>query len=143
MSAQFARLVEAIRDGDDDTVESAVLALSQRNRLLAPLALVVGAFAMLFHGVKLLFTNWRLTLIQVLPAMWIWIAMVDLKAHVFHGKEFHPLYGLWLIPIVLAIASITAAGFFLNAVFAFAIAEPGVPRSGRLLPEPGHTGERC
>ena len=32
-----------------------------------------------------------------------------------------------LIPLVLAIAAITAAGFFLNAVFAFAIASPGRP----------------
>ena len=48
--------------------------------MACPLALAVGAFAMLFEGVKLLFTNWRLTLIQVLPAMWIWAAMYDLKA---------------------------------------------------------------
>ena len=63
-----------------------VLRLSRSRRWLAPLALAVGAFAMLFDGVKLLFTNWRLTLIQVLPAMWIWAAMFDLKAHVLHGK---------------------------------------------------------
>jgi len=56
---------------------------------LAPLALIVGAFAMLFDGVELLLTNWRLTLIQVLPAMWIWAAMLDLKAPVLHGKSFH------------------------------------------------------
>jgi hypothetical protein len=125
--AQFERLVAAIRTGDDDSVESLVLALSQRNRLLAPLALVVGAFVMLFQGVKLLVTNWRLTLVQVLPAMWIWAAMLDLKAHVLRGKHFHPLYGPLLIPIILAIATITALSFFLNAVFAFSIAKPGTP----------------
>ncbi len=124
---QIGRLVTAIRDGDEKMVESAVLALSQRSRWLAPLAMVVGAFAMLFQGVKLLFTNWRLTLVQVVPAMWIWAAMVDLKVHVFHGKEFHVLKGVWLIPIVLAIAAITAGSFFLNAVFAFAINKPGAP----------------
>ncbi|MGO8873744.1 MAG: hypothetical protein ACLQPH_20560 [Acidimicrobiales bacterium] len=128
VAAQIRRLVTAIRNGDEQMVEDAVLALSQRSRWLAPLALVVGAFAMLFQGVKLLFTNWRLTLVQILPAMWIWAAMLDLKAHVLHGKHFHPLYGFWLIPIVLAIAAITAGGFFLNAVFAFAIAKPGAPQ---------------
>jgi hypothetical protein len=30
----------------------------------------------------LLLTNWRLTLVQVLPTMWVWLAMCDLKAHV-------------------------------------------------------------
>jgi hypothetical protein len=127
VAAQFERLVSAIRTGDEDSVEGLVVALSQRNRLLAPLALVVGAFVMLFQGVKLLVTNWRLTLVQILPAMWIWAAMVDLKAHVFRGKHFHPLYGPLLIPIILAIATITALSFFLNAVFAFSIAKPGTP----------------
>jgi len=84
---------------------------------------------MLFDGVKLLLTNWRLTLIQVLPAMWIWAAMFDLKAHVLHGKSFLELRGPGVvIPLVLGVAVITAAAFYLNAVFAFAIIQPGRPR---------------
>jgi hypothetical protein len=126
--AQVGRLIRAIRDSDQAAVEQAVLQLSASRRLLAPLALAVGAFAMLAEGVKLLFSNWRLTLIQVLPAMWIWAAMIDLKAHVLHGKSFYVLRGPILIPIVLGIAAITAASFFLNAVFAFAIAGPGPPK---------------
>ncbi len=121
------RLIEAIRDGDESMVEKAILGLSQRSRWLAPLALVVGAFAMLFQGVKLLVTNWRLTLVQVLPAMWIWFAMLDIKLHVFRGKQFHVIRGPLLIPAILAVAAITAASFFLNAVFAFAISKPGKP----------------
>jgi hypothetical protein len=127
VAEQFERLVRAIRTGDEAMVERAVLALSQRSRWLAPLALVVGAFAMLFQGVKLLFTNWRLTLVQILPAMWIWAAMLDLKAHALHGKQFHLLRGplLWLV--LLVIAGLTAGSFFLNAVFAFAISKSGSP----------------
>ena len=125
--AQVGRLIQAIRDSDRAAVDETVLRLSRSRRWLAPLALAVGAFAMLFEGVKLLFTNWRLTLIQVLPAMWIWAAMIDLKAHVLHGKSFHVLTGPVVIPLVLAVAAITAASFFLNAVFAFAIAQPGPP----------------
>ena len=125
--AQIGRLIRAIRDSDYVVVEEAVLKLSASRRLFAPLALTVGAFAMLFEGVKLLFSNWRLTLIQVLPAMWIWATMLYLKAHVLHGKTLYVLRGPILIPIVLGIAAITAAGFFLNAVFAFAIASPGQP----------------
>ncbi len=124
---QFERLVTAIRTGDEAMVERTVLALSERSRWLAPLAMLVGAFAMLFQGVKLLFTNWRLTLVQILPAMWIWAAMLDLKAHALHGKEFHILRGplLWLV--LLVIAGLTAGSFFLNGVFAFAISKPGAP----------------
>ncbi len=121
------RLVDAIRDGDESMVEQAILGLSQRSRWLAPLALVVGAFAMLFQGVKLLVTNWRLTLVQILPAMWIWLAMLDIKLHVLHGKQFHIIRGPLLLLAVIGVAAITAASFFLNAVFAFAISKPGKP----------------
>jgi uncharacterized membrane protein len=125
--AQLERLVTAIRTGDEAMVERTVLTLSQRSRWLAPLALLVGAFAMLFQGVKLLFTNWRLTLVQILPAMWIWAAMVDLKAHALHGKKFHIFHGPLLILVLLVIAALTAGSFYLNAVFAFAINKPGQP----------------
>jgi hypothetical protein len=121
------RLIDAIRDGDQAMVEDAVLRLSRSRRWLAPLALTVSAFVMLFDGLRLVVSNWRLTLIQVLPASWIWLAMLDLKAHVFRGKSFHSLEGPVVIPLVLAITAITAASFFLNAVFAFAIANPGTP----------------
>jgi hypothetical protein len=121
------RLIVAIRNGDDAMVENAVLSLSQRSRWLAPLALVVGAFAMLFQGLKLLVTNWRLTLVQILPAMWIWASMLDLKVHVFHGKQLRIVTGPVLIPILLGITAITVASFYLNAVFAFAISRPGTP----------------
>jgi hypothetical protein len=125
VAVQIRRLVRAIREGDEESVEVSILALSQRSRLLAPLAMVVGGFAMLFQGVKLLFTNWRLTLVQILPAMWIWAAMLDLKVHALHGKEFHILRGPLLGLVLLVIATLTAGSFFLNAVFAFAISKPG------------------
>ena len=127
LSARVRQFIQAVRDSDRAAVEEAVVRLSRSRRWLAPLALAVGALVMLFDGVKLLFTNWRLSLVQVLPAMWIWAAMFDLKAHVLHGKSFHVLTGPVVIPIVLAVAALTAASFFLNAVFAFAIASEGPP----------------
>jgi hypothetical protein len=123
----FTQLIAAINAGDDAAVERAVLRLSQSRRWLAPLALIVGAFLMLFQGLKLLVTNWRLTLVQILPAMWIWIAMLDIKVHVLHGRQFHVLRGPLLIPAILGVTALTAGSFFLNAVFAFAIAKPGAP----------------
>jgi hypothetical protein len=88
----------------------------------------VGALAMLFDGLRLLLTNWRLTLVQILPAMWIWAAMLDLKLHLLHGASFRLVRGPVLIPLMLGVVAITAASFFLNAVFAFAITRPGPPQ---------------
>ncbi|MGH2882600.1 MAG: hypothetical protein ACRDPA_07885, partial [Solirubrobacteraceae bacterium] len=120
-------LIEAIQSGDEASVESAVLALSRSRRIFAPLVFAVGAFVMLFQGLQLVFVNWRLTLVQVLPAMWIWAAMLDLKAHTINGKDFHNWLGPTALALVVLIALVTAASFFLNAVFAFAVAKPGRP----------------
>jgi hypothetical protein len=128
LPARTRALVHAIREGDEATVEAAVLRLSKSRRWLAPLALAVGAFSMLFEGLRLVITNWRLMLIQILPAMWIWLALYDVKAHVLHGRTLNVLRGPIVIPLILAIAAITAACFFLNAVFAFAIANTKTPQ---------------
>jgi hypothetical protein len=120
--SRVRELVHVIREGDDAMVEETILRLSRSRRWLAPLSLVVGAFVILFTGLRLVFSNWRLTLVQVLPATWIWLAMLDLKLHVLHGKSFHVLTGPVVIPLVAAVAAVTAASFFLNATFAFAIA---------------------
>ena len=132
IARQSRVLVHAIQEGDEAAVERAVLELSRSRRIFAPLVLAVGAFVMLFQALRLLFSNWRLTLVQILPAMWIWAAMLDLKAHAFKGKEFHTWHGGVEVVLVAAITLVTAAGFYLNAVFAFAISEPGTPniRSG-------------
>lgn len=122
------QVVHAIRVGNDAMVEQAVIALSRRNRLLAPLALVVGAFVMLFHALRLLVTNWRLTLLQVLPAMWIWMAMFNLKVHALKGRSFNPIRGPVAWAAILLIVAITAVAYYLNAVFAFSIARPGPPQ---------------
>jgi len=127
-TGRVAGLVRAIRDGDDQMVEQAVLRLSRSKRALAPLALLVGAFVMLFVALRLLLTNWRLTIVQVLPAMWIWLAMLDLKAHVLRGREFLDLRGPIVVVLVLVVTAITTAAFVLNAVFAFTIATPGPPK---------------
>jgi uncharacterized membrane protein len=125
------RFIHALRDSDDTVVDDAVTRLSRARPWLAPLIFAIGAFAMLLNGVKLLFTNWRLILVQALPAMWIWAAMYDLKLHLtpWHDKAFHVWTGpAVVIPILLAIAAITAAAFYLNAVFAYAITQPGHPQ---------------
>jgi hypothetical protein len=124
---QVRDLIGAIDHGDEKRVEAAVLELSRTHRYLAPLALVVGAFVMLFQGLRLLVANWRLSLIQIVPAMWIWVATLDLKLHLFKGREMRNWHGAAALGAVMTIIVITTASFYLNAVFAFAISRPGPP----------------
>lgn len=128
--ARVQQVVRAI-ENDEQQVLDRVVELSHRRRLFAPLALTVGAFAMLFDGLRLLIANWRLTLVQVLPAVWIWLAMYDLKAKVLHGRQLPELRGAVLVPVCLGIVAVTVASFFLNAVFAFAITLSRPPHIAR------------
>src|ERR1700761_5962471 len=125
---RISSLRAPIQSGDEAAISRAILRLSRRRRVFAPLALAVGAFVLLFSGLRLIVSNWRLMLVQILPAMWIWLAMFDLKIHVLHGRTFNVLRGPILIPIGLVIVGLTVASFLLNAVFAFAISQqPGPP----------------
>ena len=124
---QIKRLITAIREGDEHAVEAAIIQLSQTRRFLAPLGFIVGAFVMLFSGLKLLFSNLRLALVQLLPAMWIWVVMLDWKVHVLHGKQYHAIRGPIVLLILAGVVLITAASFYLNAVFAYAVASSGSP----------------
>jgi hypothetical protein len=129
----FASLVErlrwfvrAIEEGDETMVEE-VLRLSRSRRLFAPLAYTVGAFAMLVGGLRRLLTNWRLIPVELLPAVWLWLAMYDLKLHVLSGTSFHSAHEAELVPIALLIFAVTVVALFLQVVFAFAVAQSGTP----------------
>lgn len=128
MLKRLRRLIVSVRDGDAQQVEEAILDFSRRRRIYAPLALAIGAFAMLFSGLRLLVTNWRLMLVQVLPAMLIWAVTLDLKAHVLRGRQFHVIRGPLVLVVFAAVILLTMVAFFLNAAFAFAISRPGEPQ---------------
>jgi hypothetical protein len=123
--AELRGLVRAVRE-EEVQIEELIARASRSRPWLRVLTFVVGALAMLLAGVRLLFVNWRLLLIEVLPAAWIWIAMLDLKLHVLRGHSFKPLDGALVAVIMLAIVAVTAACYFLNAVFALAISRPQV-----------------
>lgn len=120
-------MLRAVREADDGAATEVVSSLSGSQRLLAPLALAVGGIEMLFAGVRVLVSNWRLLLVQVLPVAVIWWAMYDLKAHVLSGRSAPSVRGPVLIPVGLAIVALTAASFFMNSVFGFAVSQPDKP----------------
>ena len=136
------RLVAAIRDNDERQVEEAVLQLAGTRKIFAPLALAAGAFVMLFNGLRLLVTNWKLMLVQALPAMWIWAATYDLKAKVLRGQPFHDIRGPLVLVLFAAVVLITIAAFWLNAAFAFAISQPGPRTCGPAFPRRAGTSGR-
>jgi len=119
--ARLRWFVRSVEEGDESMVEE-VLRLSSRRRLFAPLAYLVGAFAMMLEGLRRLLHDWRLVPIELLPAVWLWLAMYDVRLHVLRGSSFHSAHEGDLVAVVLLIVGVTVAALFLNVVFAFAVA---------------------
>jgi len=114
----FARVVA---NADADEIEAAAQRLGESRRYLAPVAWAAGAIVLVIRGIKLLILNWRLTLIQVIPALWVWLVLWDLKAHTLRAVPFRQItVGGMILLIVLAVA-LSIAAFWCNTVFGFAI----------------------
>jgi hypothetical protein len=120
----------AFADADPVEIETTTRQLGESRRWLAPVAWTAGTVVLLLRGIRLLLLNWRLTLIELFPAAWVWLVMWDLKQHSLRGAPFREFTaGGSLLLAVLTVAASTAS-FWCNTVFAFAI----VPEQPRIRP---------
>ena len=140
-TSRVGEFVHAIESTDEAKIEEAVVRLSESHVLLRPLALAISAFVLLFDSLRLILTNWRLMLLQLLPALWIWLAMAILRAYVLYDQDLDEIYGLEIIPVFLVVIGLTIASFFLNATFAFAIMREGAPIRPAIAEARAHMGE--
>jgi hypothetical protein len=126
--ALISGLITAVANADPSAIERATRQLGESKKFLAPVAWAAGTMVLLVNGVKLLILNWRLSLVQLIPAAWIWLTSWDLKQHLLHGSAFDHLNLAERIVLIVAIVGLTIAAFWCNAVFAFAIDGPPPPR---------------
>ena len=113
--------VAAVRSTDPATVEATVRELGRRHRRLVPLAYAAGTVAIVFDGIVLLVRNWRLTLLQLLPAVWIYVMTWNLRTHLLKGNELDPA----IAPVAAVAVLITAqAAYWCNATFGFVMVQP-------------------
>jgi hypothetical protein len=122
--ARIALAARAIADADPAQVEATARQLGESRRYLAPVAWGAGALVLLARGVKLLVLNWRLSLIELVPAVWVWLVLWDLKQGSLRHDSFREitLADMTLLGLVTIGASVAA--FWCNTVFAFAITHP-------------------
>jgi hypothetical protein len=116
----FVRAAAAVRSTDPATVEAALAGLGGRRRWLAPLAYGAGTVAVVFDGVLLLIRNWRLSLLQLVPAAWIWVMTWNIKHHSLANAEISTGASI-LIAVGVLLAAQTA--YWCNATFAYSIAQ--------------------
>jgi len=115
------RAARAFADADPVEIEATARSLGESRRVLAPLAWAAGTVVLLLRGIRLLLLNWRLTLIELFPAGWVWLVMWNLKQHALRGAPFREFtVGGGLLLAALTVAASTAS-FWCNTVFGFAI----------------------
>jgi hypothetical protein len=130
-----AKIAKGVLDLDPLEIERSAMELGSTRRLLAPLAFVAGTLALMVVGVKPLIKNWRLTLVELVPAAWIWVTMWNLKSHVLDQRGVHHVHGLWVVAATLVFVGIAVLAFWCNALFVFAIGNsppllrPAVPKA--------------
>ena len=97
-------------------------------RILTPLAWAARTVILLIRGVKLLVLNWRLSLIQLVPAAWLWVVTRDLKTASAAPSVPRHLSLPTIAAAAAAVVAFSIAAFWCNRGFAFAIDGPPPPR---------------
>jgi hypothetical protein len=120
----LAGVVAAVRSADPATVESALGDLGARRRWLAPLAYVAGTVAVVFDGVLLLIRHWRLTLLQLFPAFWIWAMTLNMKNHLVSKPSVSTSFAVLAAVLVLLAAQVA---YWCNATFGYTMVQGETP----------------
>jgi hypothetical protein len=97
---------------------------------------------LLLRGIKLLILNWRLSLLQLLPAAWVWLAMWDLKQHALRGSPFRQFTLAGAAAVFALTVAVSIVAFWCNTVFAFAIDTPSRPRIRPAISRAGNYRKR-
>lgn len=116
--------VKAVANADPHEIEAAAHELGTSRRYLAPIAWAGGTLVLLVRGVKLLVLNWRLSLIELVPAVWVWFVMWDLRRHALRSDAFRQVTPGQLLALVALTVTASIAAFWCNTLFAFAVSHP-------------------
>jgi hypothetical protein len=122
--SRVVALALAVANAEPADIEATARGLGGTRRYLAPIAWAAGALVLLVRGVKLLVLNWRLTLVELVPAAWLWIVMWELKDHALRDVPFRHLTVQLLVAIGVLAITASIASFWCNTVFALAITGP-------------------
>jgi hypothetical protein len=123
--ATLVAATTAVRATDPMRVQELVAELSGRSRWLTPLAYLAGTLAVVFDGITLLFRSWRLMLLQLVPAVWIYAMTWNIRSHMLAHRH-PPLSHVTLIAVAELLVAQVA--YWCNATFAYTLTQDGTPR---------------
>jgi hypothetical protein len=106
-------------------VKARLDAFVQSRSWLAPLRWTIATLVLLFRGLVLIVSNWRLTLVMLVPAVAIGLTWWDLRAHLLGRRPLATLDSAGVaLAVAVGIVAVTVAAYWCNGVFAVAISSP-------------------
>jgi hypothetical protein len=121
--AQLQVLRDAAEVADPAEVARRLQTAGDRSRLLLPLAFAGHALEAIVRGVLLLARNWRLVLLELVPAVWIGAITWSWRAHVTGDVELVALHGWVAVGVALFVIGVNLVAYWCNAVFAFTLTQ--------------------
>lgn len=109
-----------MRSTDPAAVESALKDLGGRRRWFGPLAYAAGTVAVVFDGVLLLLRNWRLTLLQLFPAVWIWAMTWNMKHRALSKSTFSTSA---VVAVAIGVLLAAQVAYWCNATFGYTMVQ--------------------
>lgn len=126
LSAARRIVVDAGTLSDDELL--ATIARLRVGRVLAgPLSFLAGAVLLVLHGIVLLLTNWRLLVLELLPAVWIAAVLWDWRFHVVEGHELTEVHDGWALAIAAFVVLATMASYWCNVAFTYSALDHRMP----------------
>jgi hypothetical protein len=119
--ARLPELARAVADADPEHIEATARRLGRSRRYLAPVAWVAGMLVLVVRGIALLLSNWRLLLVELVPAVWVWVTMWDLHRQKLHSVPLRDPSAAELLTAVAGASVAGVAALWCNSVFGFAI----------------------
>jgi hypothetical protein len=115
----------AVRATDPARAQEIISELSGRSRWLTPLAYIAGTLAVVFDGIALLLKSWRLTLLQLVPAAWIYAMTWNIRSHLFAHRNPPTAH---VVVIAVGARVVAQVAYWCNATLAFTLTQDGVPK---------------
>ena len=134
-------MLAASADKDPQEVAELVRSYAQGRRLLVPLLYVGQTIDAVVRGVLLLVSNWRLLLLELVPALWMGAITWDWRSRTFGRLPLPDVYGLQAVVVATIVIATTFIAYWCNSVFAFtAVQPPPVDVKGAYASARLHTG---
>jgi hypothetical protein len=112
------------RERDPQEIADEVRTYAAGRRWLLPLLYVGQTIDSVLAGVWLLLGNWRLLLLELVPALWLGAITWDWRVRTFGRLPLAEVHGLVALGVVLVVLGTTLVAYWCNSVFAFTAVQP-------------------